>query len=177
MNTKNNKRRRESISKIEKVFLDMLQTKSLNEITVSDICKKAELNRSTFYANYTDIYDLADKIKEYLEAEVGRLYIDERINSFNSHDYLKLFYHIKENQIFYRTYFKLGYDNNNNIVWEYDTNLAEKYFDNKYMDYHIEFFKSGLNAIIKKWLANGCTESPEEIAEIIMSEYQGREKI
>ena len=67
MNTKNNKRRRESVAKIEHVFVSLLQTKELSQITVSDICKKAGLNRTTFYANYLDIYDLADKIKEHLE--------------------------------------------------------------------------------------------------------------
>ena len=61
MNTKNNRRRRESIERIEKAFLELLQTKELHEITVSDICKSCELNRSTFYANYIDIFDLADK--------------------------------------------------------------------------------------------------------------------
>ena len=40
------------------------------------------------------------------------------------------------------------------------------------IDYHIEFFKAGLNAIILKWLNNGCIESPEEINEIIKTEYK-----
>lgn len=173
MNIKNNKRRRESVSKIERAFIELLQSRELNKITVSDICKKAKLNRSTFYANYIDIYDLADKIKEYLESEINLLYKDERINKFNSNDYLKLFQHIKDNQIFYKTYFKLGYDNNYKILL-YDTVQAEKYFANKYIEYHIEFFKYGLNALIKKWLDKNCAETPEEMAEILQSEYQGR---
>ncbi len=173
MNTKNNRRRRESVAKIEHVFIELLQTNRLNQITVSNICKRAGLNRTTFYANYLDIYDLADKIKEHLESEPERLYQDEHINSFNSNDYLKLFRHIKENQLFYKTYFKLGYDNHYKILL-YDTVQAEKYFNNKHIEYHIEFFKCGLNAVIKKWLENDCLETPEEIAEIIQSEYQGR---
>ncbi len=173
MNTKYNKRRRESISKIEKVFIEFLQTKSLNQITVSDICKKAELNRSTFYANYIDIYDLADKIREHIESEIKDIYQDEYTNKFNSNNYLKLFRHIKNNQLFYKTYFKLGYDSDYKILM-YDTHQAEKYFDNKYINYHIEFFRNGLNAIIKRWLENDCLETPEEIAAIIQSEYQGR---
>lgn len=173
MNTKNNKRRRESVSKIEHTFVELLQTRDLNQITVSDICKKVGLNRSTFYANYLDIYDLADKIKEYLETDLKRVYQDEHINLFNSNDYLKLFLHIKENQIFYKTYFKLGYDNNVKIQF-YDINQAEKYFDNKNIKYHIEFFRSGLNSIIKMWLENDCAETPEEMAQILKSEYQGR---
>lgn len=106
MNTKNNKRKRESMQKIEQVLIEFLQTKELNQISVSDICKKAELNRSTFYANYVDIFELADTIREKLEAEVSELYKDEITEGFNSNNYLLLFQHIKENQIFYRTYFK-----------------------------------------------------------------------
>ena len=173
MNTKNNKRRRESIKKIEQVFVELLQTKELNEITVSDICKKSELNRSTFYANYIDIYDLADKIKEHLEEEVFLLFHDEYENGYNSNDYLRLLRHIKENQIFYKTYFKLGYDNNYEI-FGYDTEQAEKDFGGRHIEYHIAFFKAGFNAIVKKWLAGGCIETPEEITEIIKSEYRGR---
>lgn len=173
MNTKNNRRRRESVEKIEKAFIEMLQYKELNEITVSNICKKCELNRSTFYANFIDIYDLADKVRIHLEEEVGRLYEAEQTQKFNSNDYLRLFRHIKNNQLFYRTYFKLGYDSQFK-VGAYDNKQAKYYFDNRHIDYHIEFFRSGFNAIVKKWLAGGCKESPEEMEEIIRTEYQGR---
>lgn len=173
MNTKNNRRRRESIERIEKAFLELLQTKELNKITVSDICKSCELNRSTFYSNYIDIYDLADKVREHLEEDVNRLYEQEKTQSFNSNDYLKLFRHIKDNQLFYRTYFKLGYDNQYQIEY-FDVHQAEQHFANRHIDYHIEFFKSGFNAIVKKWLAGGCKETPEEMDEIIRSEYKGR---
>ena len=60
MNVKNNKRKKNSIKRIENAFMTLLQVKDVNEITVAEICKKAELNRSTFYANFFDIYDLAE---------------------------------------------------------------------------------------------------------------------
>ena len=173
MNTVNNRRRRNSVDRIEKTFVEMLQTKELNEISVSDICKRCELNRSTFYSNYADIYELADKVREHLEEEVGSLYEEEKAQGFNSNDYLKLFRHIKENSLFYRTYFKLGYDGSHRIT-SYDTRQASQYFDNKHISYHIEFFRCGFNAIVKMWLAGGCTEAPEEMDEILRSEYQGR---
>lgn len=176
MNTKNNKRKRESRAKIESAFVDLLQTKDLEQITVSHICKLAGLNRSTFYANYTDIYELADVVRKSLEQSVSELYQDEVTNSFNSNDYLKLFRHIAENQLFYKTYFKLGYDNQFKIV-KYDTKLAASHFDNRLIPYHIEFFKSGFNSIMKMWLAGGCKETPEEMDEIIHSEYSGRTEV
>lgn len=173
MNTKNNKRKRESRVKMESVFVALLQTKELNRITVSDLCQQAGVNRSTFYANYEDIYALADVVRAKLEQEVAALYENEKISGFNSNDYLKLFRHIAENQLFYRTYFKLGYDQQYRIV-RYDTGLAAEHFGDRFIPYHIEFFKSGLNAIIKMWLNGGCKETPEEMNEIITSEYTGR---
>lgn len=173
MNTANNRRRRESVERIEKVFIDMLQTKELNEISVSDICKRAGLNRTTFYANYTDIYGLADSIRDKLENEVSEVYQEEINTGFNSNDYLKLFKHIKANQLFYKTYFKLGYDNNYRII-TYDVNLAQEHFQNRFIEYHMEFFKAGITKIIKMWIENGCQESPEDMFEIIKSEYQER---
>lgn len=173
MNTKNNKRLRESVEKIERAFIEALQTKELGGITVSDICKTAEVNRSTFYANFSDIYELADRIRQHLEEDVGALYEEERTKTYNSNDFLKLFRHIKDNQLFYRTYFKLGYDHDYKIKL-YDVHQAEQYFDNQNIHYHITFFKSGFNAIVKLWLDGGCQESPEEMDAIIRSEYQGR---
>ena len=173
MNIPNNKRKKDSQLKIEKAFVDLLQKKEIYEINVIDIVKIAKVNRSTFYANYIDIYDLADKIGNNMINEVNELYSSERENNYNSHDYLKLFKHIQENQLFYKTLFKLGIDERNNITL-YDTYLSKKIYDDKYIDYHITFFKSGLNAIIKKWLNNNCKESPEEILEILNTEYKGK---
>ena len=176
MNKPNNKRKKETKDKISKVFINLLQTKEINEITVTDICKLAKINRSTFYVNYLDIYDLAEKIGQELEQEVAFLYQEEKNNQNNSNDFLKLFKHIKDNQIFYKTYFKLNMDQNF-IIKEYDYNLSKELYDDKYIDYHMEFFKAGLNAIIKKWLNGGCMESPEEIENILKSEYQNKNNI
>lgn len=173
MNTKNNRRRRASIERIEKVFIELLQTKELLEITVSDICKLCELNRSTFYANFIDIYDLADKVREHLEEEVNHLYEAEKTQGFNSNDYLRLFRHMKDNQLFYRTYFKLGYDNQFKLEY-YDIHQAQRDFDDRHIAYHAEFFRCGFNAIVKMWLAGGCKETPEEMDGIIRNEYKGR---
>lgn len=176
MNTKNNKRRRESRDKIEKVFVELLQTRELGAITVTDICKLTGLNRSTFYANYQDVYQLADTVRESLENNLAELYQDEMEKGYNSNDFLRLFRHIKENQLFYETYFKLGYDNQYKIM-KYDRELAKEHFDNRFLEYHMEFFKGGITTIVKMWLKDGCRETPEEMDEIIRSEYRGREVI
>lgn len=176
MNTKNNKRRRASREKIEKVFIELLQTTDLDKISVSDLCKKAELNRTTFYANYVDLYELADSVRNMLENQTVAFNSGDPSAHYNSYDYLQLFRHIYENQLFYQTYFKLGYDNQYKIIG-YDIALAKTEFNDKFIDYHCEFFRSGLTTIIKMWLHGGCKETPEEMFEIVTSEYQGRNKV
>jgi len=172
MNTQNNKRKKNSISKIEKVFVELIQTKEINQISVTDICKKTNLNRSTFYANYIDIYDLADKIRLKMINDFLNIYSEEVGDKKHSYNFLKLFNHIKDNQIFYKTYFKLNFDlsNDNFLIDEKDA--IDYYGSSEKTEYHVVFFKAGLNAIIKKWLNNNCKESPEEIFEIIKEEYK-----
>lgn len=168
MNVKNNKRKRESIDKIEKSFINMLQKKEINQISVTDICKDTGLNRSTFYANFIDIYDLADKLCKKLEEDFAAQFSEN-----TARDAVTMFRHIYENQLFYKTYFKLCYDEKHQISI-YDISRAEQDFNNKHIKYHIHFFKNGFNAMVKMWLANGCEETPEEMAEILKSEYRGR---
>lgn len=169
MNTKNNKRKRESIFKIESAFMDLLQEKSIEHISVTEICEKTGLNRSTFYANYIDIYDLAGKIGKALEKEFSNTF-----STLSEQNSLKVFRHIYENQQLYKTYFKLGFHERQLFSYEYDKKRAENDFDNKHLKYHIEFFRKGFNAIVKLWLEGGCIETPEEMQEVLQSEYRGR---
>lgn len=172
MNIPNNKKRKTSVEKIEKTFLQLIQKKNIEDISVSTICEIAKLNRSTFYSNYIDIYDLAEKTKHKMAQEFAEYQFSNNAKQ-NSEGYLAMFRYIKDNQIFFKTYFKLE-SICPDVPIQYHIDLAEKYYDNKHIDYHIEFFRAGLNAIIKKWLNNGCIETPEEINKIILSEYQNK---
>ena len=102
MNTPNNRRRRESREKMEGVFVRLLQDQQLEEITVTDICKGARVNRTTFYANYQDIYGLADAVRSRLQQEVWGLFGEQNAENLND-PFLTLFRHIRENQLFYKS--------------------------------------------------------------------------
>ena len=143
----NNKRRRESQEKIQKTFIELLQTREIKEISVSALIKTAGLNRSTFYANYIDIFDLADKTREKLESDFSNLFADYDYYNERS-GALKMFRHIKENQIFYNTYFKLCYDDSH-LVSKYDTERAQKEHMDSNLKYHIEFFRNDLDNTIR----------------------------
>lgn len=171
MNKVNNKRRRDSQNRIERVFVQLLQKKDVNQISVSEICKLAQVNRSTFYANYLDIYDLIDAVQKRMIEDMLELYREESKEPQHDVNFMKLLRHISEKKLFYKTYFKLGLEQKNPFA-AYDDHRAERYYDKQYVEYHIEFFRAGFNAIIRKWLNNDCKESPEEINNIIESEYR-----
>lgn len=49
---------------IRQAFYEMLKEKNFEKITVTDIVKKADVNRSTFYAHYPDVMGVVEEIQE-----------------------------------------------------------------------------------------------------------------
>lgn len=172
MNRPNNKRKKESRRRLEKAFLELMQTRELHDISVTEICEMAHVNRTTFYANYADIYDMAHKVLETLAAEVDDLYIELVSQGYSRSDVSRILRHIYENQLYYKTCFKLGIGDF--PIKQYDAKAAEYYFQSKNITYHLEFFRGGFNRLVTLWLEGGCKETPEEIEEIIKAEYQRR---
>lgn len=58
------KRVQKSKSCIINTFLEIRAKKPLEKITVTELCKKAEINKSTFYVHYHDIYDLSEQLEK-----------------------------------------------------------------------------------------------------------------
>ena len=48
---------------IKQSLIELMYEKPFKDITVTDITKRADLNRGTFYLHYIDIYDLLSKIE------------------------------------------------------------------------------------------------------------------
>lgn len=60
--------------RIREAFLELLEEKkSLRKITIRELTERADINRTTFYTHYHDIYEIAEE----LEAEVMRDIITE----------------------------------------------------------------------------------------------------
>ena len=47
---------------IKASFMELVKEKGYNQVTVSDICKKTNINRNTFYLHYLDKDDLVGKM-------------------------------------------------------------------------------------------------------------------
>lgn len=163
-----------STQKLEQAFISLLLEKPLNKISVSELCTHANINRSGFYANYRDIYDLADHIIENLNQELRDVYAPI---PYVHHDdsYLHLLEHIYAHQTLYKACFRLGYERKYPFSLN-DRELADQRYHNRHIAYHKAFFNAGLNALIQMWLEKGCKESPQEMADIIKEEYQVIEK-
>lgn len=51
-------------------FIELRSKKPLERISVKELCELANINKSTFYAHYIDIYDLSDKIESEITAQI-----------------------------------------------------------------------------------------------------------
>ncbi|WP_455718400.1 TetR/AcrR family transcriptional regulator, partial [Anaerosporobacter sp.] len=64
--TKGNRRILYTKKVIKESLIELLQEKEIHQITVTDICNKADINRGTFYTHYKDAYDLLQSLEDEL---------------------------------------------------------------------------------------------------------------
>lgn len=51
--------------RMDQAFLELLEKKDFEYITIKEICQKANVNRSTFYLHYENMGDLLEECIEY----------------------------------------------------------------------------------------------------------------
>ena len=76
---KQDRRTRYTRQTIKDTFLELLNQKSFTKITVTEICKNAEINRGTFYLHYYDIHDVLFCQKIQMESQYRALFLDDAI--------------------------------------------------------------------------------------------------
>ena len=59
---KRNRREAYTLRVIRETFLELLQKQNVERISVGKLCQLADINRSTFYRHYTDVYALLNEI-------------------------------------------------------------------------------------------------------------------
>ena len=69
---------------MDEALISLLDKKSIEFITVKEICEKASVNRSTFYLHYTDIYQMLESIEGELMDEVSHLVDDYPLDPINN---------------------------------------------------------------------------------------------
>lgn len=73
---KQNRRVQYTRNALREALIDLICEKPLTNITVTDICARADINRSTFYLHYQGVHELLleieDQIIERIEAHLSR---------------------------------------------------------------------------------------------------------
>lgn len=155
--------------KIQKAFIQLLQSKELHEIKVTYLCKLIPVNRSTFYSNYLDIYDLAEKVTNEIENKyLHMVYLYPDKDKLED-AFLKLFNDVKKNSAIFKAYFKINPDKG--LIFK-EHSQSELYFTTNFLPYNSIFFRAGITAVIKLWLENNCMESSEEMSALIIKKYK-----
>ena len=68
MDQKTDKRVIKTKHAIYKAFVELLNEKDINQITITDVAKRANINRKTFYNYYSDINDVMEEIENLVVA-------------------------------------------------------------------------------------------------------------
>lgn len=178
MNIKNNIRYKMSSEKIETAFLTLILNHKYEDITISQVCKQAGINRSTFYCHYDDINDLIVKIEsKFAKGMAGIFNYGERQNH---QAFVEMFTFIKENKYFYKAFLSIPYQTlaETNTKKDILSNVKEKKAipTNNEIEliYRASFFGAGIKEMCRIWLERHCKESPEEMAYTLFKEYTNR---
>ena len=176
-------------------LLSLLERKPFEYITVSEVCKQAGVNRSTFYLHYENTRDLLEETTTHmLEQFVSYFPQDTRdiahrfrdcdlqelnfISEAYLHPYLS---YMKENRrVFAAVLSQTAAFDTNSIFQRLFDHILDPILDRFHYPendrrYTILFYLNGLTAIIAEWLKDGCAKSPEELSAIIHSCIFGRD--
>lgn len=168
---------------IQSHFLDLLQSIDFQNITIKLLIKECQINRSTFYRNYEDKYDLIQKI------------VQQFLNEFDNNIYPEFITLDKKNHEDFKPYFipLINYFENNkkilillsknslpiNIFNEMLILYSEKLFNELIKHYHIQnsqipiahyfsqIIASNILTAMKWWHLKSPQTSKEDIIKMI----------
>ena len=169
---KTDPRSRYTQSVIENAFLTLIrEKKKLSGVTVSDICKIAEINRGTFYRYYLDVYDLAEKlmdqgieqVREMIANEGGQSYTEVFSGVLRVFQKDRAFFSMLMSNAFgeqgvnkyIQKLFTVCFEQLHTSIPGADVNEQVRLFS---------YITGGSGALIEYWLLSDNGESPEEIA-------------
>lgn len=173
--------------KMDNAFLELLSQKDYQLITIKEICKKANVNRSTFYLHYEAIDDLLCETIEYLNKDFSESMQkdDEKFVQKIKTCPLEELYLISSDYLFpYLNYIKThkklfatliknpgamkSQDTYDKLFKHVLSPILERFeVPEQIRNFIMTYYIHGLIAIIEQWLKTDCKESVEQISEII----------
>jgi len=156
----------ESKKMISNALLKLLQDKSMDEVTVSQITTEAKIGRNTFYNHFQKKDDVLDYLLQgYLEGIRDNL---EQVANPSIRDILLWRFNlIKENPLL--VIFQKHNDIKQLLYNFRDRNITKFDLPRKNDAYITDFIQGGIDYVTSKWIENGMTESPEEMVDKVLS--------
>lgn len=182
MPQKNDRRVRKTRSLLRQALVRLMNEKSIQEITVTQLCEACDINRGTFYLHYTDVYDLLSRIEEEMltdfENVLGKLVPEEIVGQQSpSPAMCRLFEFLADNA----DMCKVLLCNNGDMAFvEKVKGIVEARIMNKWStqfecagyadkEYVFAFIVSGCMGMLQYWLENDMPLSPLEMAGMMES--------
>lgn len=176
MNTKNNQRTRLSKIMLKNAMMDLLREKNtVEKISVKELCERAELNRSTFYAHYNEPKDLFEEIcNEILDSTRMHLVKIAGENDAGAHKYILSFLqYIKKNDNQFRT---LLISTHTEFKTRFMQQSVVQFIDNLQIaipseieQYVYSYILNGSTGIIIQWIRSDYSVREETIVELLFS--------
>lgn len=170
---------------IKEAFTVLMKEKGFQTLTVSDITRKAGINRGTFYLHYVDKYDLLEKLEKDLLDDLTEILLKKYDNHFDNpkeiipyQAILSALYYVKDDFDFIQVLISKNGDMSfinrfkellqksmkEGILKTGILNYSQKGLPE---DYANEILLSSTASVILLWIRKGGIETPEEIAHIV----------
>lgn len=181
--------------RMDRALLALLEKKDFAYITVSEICRQAGVNRSTFYLHYETIGDLLEETTRYLLDEFTSYFSADShhiLGHFSDCDLQDLNFITTEYLTPYLSYvrdnrrvFAVALSHIHTFGFEevfqrlfahvFDPILTRFGYPPAHRMYVMRFYLNGLNAVVLHWLNTGCVESIDEVSGMIRDCVFGRD--
>lgn len=162
---------------IANAIKQLMQVKSFDKITVSDIVDACSLNRNSFYYHFEDKYDLVNWIfyTEMLE-EIG----SEEAISLPSWELVeRVCKCLYREQKFYAKAIRIEGSNSfkdyyHSLIKQLiEARLVDAFVEDEYHDFYVSFFADAFAAATMRWIEEGMKIPPETLARLIREAMTG----
>ena len=159
-------------------LLKLLKEKSIDKITVKDICEMCEINRNTFYYYFSDIYQVLEAL---LNSETDKSLKEETGQGTFYEEYLKKYHLVLEHR---KAVYHLYNSKNRDMILKYfytiTENFVEKYVIEEAKGKNLTsddikfvtgFYSNSMIGNTLKWLQEGMQDKQEELIYKISVSY------
>lgn len=162
---------------IFKAFVELLNEKDINQITITDIAKRANINRKTFYNYYSDVNGVMEEIQNLVVAafikNIGTIEFTNMAD-FLTEIFIKFTETVNKDLEFFNLLFKT---NNRSFLIVKIVEALKEYVQKRIEESNeldiprfevvSNFYLSGVLSVYMNWFMNNYDQSIEEISALL----------